>query len=293
MQNRWNTSDAKKCAKDPVALQSYTAALFESLSPDLLAFSTVKVQTATLFGEATTQLHACQANDSKLLENIESLPLGALVHTCIPSQFVHQTRSASILAAANHAEEIFEGRLWIASADSNESSLVEKIQTIKLNDFEGILIPNIGLITYSDDAKQSYERSIELHNRAESYFDKTIEIEKPLDTRQSIDTHSFSNLRKRVSEISGHALVATLDSSSEAKAAISNDALFNNATRTDGNHEEALADQNDIDQILWDDQGIISFGICKDGLQGGDDPAAADCRLGQRRGQVQGHPGGG
>jgi NAD(P)-dependent dehydrogenase (short-subunit alcohol dehydrogenase family) len=82
---------------------------------------------------------------------------------------------------------------------------------------EGIVLLNHGLFTFSDDARDSYERMIKLVSEAEAYLETHASLNWS-DDEADEDLLALARMRGAVSRVRGEAMVARLDSGSRAVA---------------------------------------------------------------------------
>jgi len=91
----------------------------------------------------------------------------------------------------------------------------EQTKGIDWNEYEGMILMNHGIFTFSDDGRESYERMISLVSEAEQYLDSN-------DARSSaigegtFDPLELAQLRKQVGECRGVPVVANPNSTPEA-----------------------------------------------------------------------------
>ena len=280
MQSQWNSKAAKKQGDDPRSSRAYASRLLAAEGTEIVAFGTVKVESETLFGETQTQLYASAGDDAYPLDQSDELPPHALIHAAIPARFVDQIRTAPILAIANDvqapsiANSVFGERVQVAPFIADERAQAEAIKALDLSEARAVLVPGAGLFSFSDKAKRSYEQAIELVVAAAERFADSAPRASSRD-ESNIDLHALADLRATVSGKVGHAVIAKSELSAEALVAAAIDGLSVSAYATDGDHDEVLPDDSDIQRVLWPDQGVFSFANSKDGAE----RLAADTRL--------------
>ena len=134
-----------------------------------------------------------------------------LLHAFIPEKFIDHSHSIALLAIANQpqAEEIcksiFGDRLGIvpyvmpgfdlAVAAINEYERAsEKLKHFKKK-LEGLILINHGIFTFGDNAKESYERMINVVNEANNFLSRKVnlKIKQPLD-KETLGTKEISLL---------------------------------------------------------------------------------------------------
>ncbi|NOR57025.1 MAG: SDR family oxidoreductase, partial [Sulfurimonas sp.] len=81
---------------------------------------------------------------------------------------------------------------------------------------EGMVLMNHGLFTFNDDAKKSYEKTIELVDKAEKYLTSkgaNLEVKKE---SSNIELIELASIRREISELKGCATISILNDSNEA-----------------------------------------------------------------------------
>ncbi len=132
--------------------------------------------------------------------------LELLLHAFLPHRFIDHSHADSILALSNQPDgeervrSLYAGRVgWVpyvmpgfalakAAAEAHERS----------PDVEGLVLSKHGLVTFGDAARASYERHIELVDRAEQLIQEQVEGRRPLDARPVIAMRSAAELAPMV-----------------------------------------------------------------------------------------------
>jgi NAD(P)-dependent dehydrogenase (short-subunit alcohol dehydrogenase family) len=105
--------------------------------------------------------------------------------------------------------------------------IYDMTRDVDWSSLEGMVLMNHGLFTFNDDAKKSYEKTIELVDKAEKYLaDKGAKISFPSGSMGMSATSSsnaialelieLAQIRKEVSTLKGHATISILNDSSLA-----------------------------------------------------------------------------
>lgn len=296
MQSHWNNEDAAKADNDPLSLRAYATAVFHKSAPQCTLFGTVKMPSSDVFGAPRTLLLIPHGNqyiglDNDRLEKLgridslssdeQSLQLSlcgerplkeaptsdTLLHAAIPYRFVNQTRSSATLALANHANAIaLANQLFgkrVAVAPSAES-VIDQAKTMREllgdSELEGILVPNLGLLTFSDEAKRCYEQSIAFNQAAVDFFASKETAEDSADASSAIDLMEIANLRKILSISKGQASIVIANTSPAAIAFSTSESAASLGAVTEGDHETLLSADNPSPQVIWKDRGILSLG---------------------------------
>jgi NAD(P)-dependent dehydrogenase (short-subunit alcohol dehydrogenase family)/rhamnose utilization protein RhaD (predicted bifunctional aldolase and dehydrogenase) len=204
-------------------------------------------------------------------------PLEALLHGAIPARFVDQTCAAPILAlvrqanCAQLAEEIYGQRVLVIPAASSLSeqarSIANLIQSSDLESIEGIIVEGIGLFAFHDEAEQSYKRSLQLTEQAQSFFEAQSNSSDSTSSGESASLIEFAELRQAVSMKLAQAQVGHLDDSPAAINLSNNEhantVLGASSAITQGDHQANLGSATDLQQVAWAKRGLFSFGINK------------------------------
>jgi NAD(P)-dependent dehydrogenase (short-subunit alcohol dehydrogenase family)/ribulose-5-phosphate 4-epimerase/fuculose-1-phosphate aldolase len=94
--------------------------------------------------------------------------------------------------------------------------IYDMTRDVNWDELEGMVLLNHGLFTFNDDAKKSYEKTIELVDKAEKYLEQngaTLDIHEQ---NSNIDVLELAKIRKEVSNLKGHATISILNDSNEA-----------------------------------------------------------------------------
>jgi rhamnose utilization protein RhaD (predicted bifunctional aldolase and dehydrogenase) len=149
----------------------------------------------------------------------------AILHAIIPFQYVDHTHANAILAMTNtengleRVQELFGNRVivipYVMPGFALAKLVYEQTKDVRWEDYEGMVLMNHGIFTFSDNAKESYERMILLVTEAEDYLDRAKAL-KPALGQGACDPLELARLRKNVSDLRGVPVVAKLNSSPEA-----------------------------------------------------------------------------
>ncbi len=149
----------------------------------------------------------------------------AILHAIIPFPYVDHTHANAVLANTNTQEglerikKIYGERVivipYVMPGFALAKLVYEQTKDIAWENYEGMILMNHGIFTFSDDAKESYERMIQLVTEAEHYLDQS-EALKPATGKSTCDLLELARLRRQVSDLRGLPVVAKLDSSPEA-----------------------------------------------------------------------------
>lgn len=162
----------------------------------------------------------------------------AILHALIPFKFVDHTHTDAVVTITNteggedKIKELYGDKVliipYIMPGFVLAKLIYDMTRDVDWNELEGMVLMNHGLFTFNDDAKKSYEKTIELVDRAEKYLvDNGAELSFPRESVGTSSVHSSSNasalelqelakIRKEVSTLKGHATISILNDSSLA-----------------------------------------------------------------------------
>ncbi|MCW8887026.1 MAG: class II aldolase/adducin family protein [Motiliproteus sp.] len=147
----------------------------------------------------------------------------AILHALIPYTFVDHSHADSIVTITNTPD----GDALIREALGDKvlivpyvmpgfilaKTIAEMTQDCDWDELEGIALMNHGLFTFDNDAKQSYEKHIELVTRAEQLLNRKGAVLNIPSIPAETDLLQLATIRKQVSEIKGGAVLARLNNS--------------------------------------------------------------------------------
>jgi len=152
----------------------------------------------------------------------------AILHAIIPFKFVDHTHTDAVVTITNtdggedKIKELYGDKVliipYIMPGFVLAKLIYDMTRDVNWSQLEGMVLMNHGLFTFNDDAKKSYEKTIELVDKAEKYLEsKGASLECKEDST-SIDLLELAKIRKEVSRIKGHATISILNESNEAIA---------------------------------------------------------------------------
>ena len=148
----------------------------------------------------------------------------AILHAIIPFKYVEHTHSDAVVAITNTPDgekrirEVFGNRVlyvpYVMPGFLLARKIFELTRDVDWSKLEGLVLLNHGAFTFANEAKESYERMIQLVTEAERYIAKSSKFEfSNLASQQSVNSLDLAKLRKEISQVAGSALVASVDSS--------------------------------------------------------------------------------
>lgn len=166
----------------------------------------------------------------------------AILHAVIPQKYVDHTHANAVVALTNHkygkeaVEEVYGERVavipYVMPGFDLAKAVAKALSKVDPFQLDGLILMNHGIFTMHDDARASYELMIELVTQAEIHLSKKLGKSFSYPTAKSKpDLLKLSEIRKKVSELRGNAVIASLDSSEEAAGFASRKDVGKLATR--------------------------------------------------------------
>ena len=155
----------------------------------------------------------------------------AILHGIIPFTFVDHTHADAVVTISNTPD----GRKKIAELYGDQMLIIpyvmpgfvlakyiyEKTKNAAWEKLKGMILMHHGVFTFDNDPKLSYEKMIRIVTKSENYLKKTGATYAIRKKPDKIDFIKLAKIRKKVSEISGGAMLSRLDAS-PASVAFSN-----------------------------------------------------------------------
>jgi len=150
----------------------------------------------------------------------------AILHAIIPFKFIDHTHTDAVVTITNTQDgakkikEIYGDKVLVVPYIMPGFVLAKLVynitRTIDWNNLDGIVLLNHGLFTFNDDAKKSYEKTIELVSKAEDYLRNQGSILNIKKQTSKIKPLNLATIRKEVSTLKGQATISILNDSKEA-----------------------------------------------------------------------------
>ncbi|MDT8375811.1 MAG: bifunctional aldolase/short-chain dehydrogenase [Mariprofundaceae bacterium] len=164
----------------------------------------------------------------------------AILHAIIPFKYVDHTHTDAVVTITNtpdgeqYIRDIYGERVLVIPYVMPGFILAKTIHNLTRGTdwarYEGMVLLNHGLFTFSDSARESYESMIRLVSEAEAWLEAHAPLNEP-DEQADEDLLALARMRAAVSDIRGEAVVARLDSGSRAVAFSRRDDVADIATR--------------------------------------------------------------
>ena len=150
----------------------------------------------------------------------------AILHALIPFKFVDHTHTDAVVTITNTANgedrirELYGKNVlvipYIMPGFVLAKLIYDMTRDVNWDKLEGMVLMNHGLFTFNDDAKKSYEKTIELVDKAEQYLKHHHAILKTKKQKCHISTLKLAQIRKEISDLKGNATISILNNSNEA-----------------------------------------------------------------------------
>ncbi len=150
----------------------------------------------------------------------------AILHAIIPFKFVDHTHTDAVVTITNtpngedKIKELYGPKVLIIPYIMPGFVLAKLIydltRDVNWDELEGMVLLNHGLFTFNDDAKKSYEKTIELVDKAEQYLKDQGACSQAQDDTSDISALELAQIRKEISTLKGHASISILNESNGA-----------------------------------------------------------------------------
>ena len=146
-------------------------------------FSPARLETLLKLGKLPSMTDTEMARELKASmtnPNAPSPSIEAILHALIPCKFVDHTHTDAVVALSNspNGKEVLETLYgedvlilpYIMPGFVLATQVYEATKDIDWANLEGIVLMHHGLFTFNDDAKESYDKMIELVTKAEDHL---------------------------------------------------------------------------------------------------------------------------
>ena len=169
----------------------------------------------------------------------------AILHAIIPFKFVDHTHTDAVVTLTNTPDgeakmkDLYGDRVFIIPYVMPGFALAKLVyqmtRDLDWSKLDGMVLMNHGLFTFANDAKTSYEKTIELVTEAEEYLAKqnavvNIESQVQIDVNED-DLMALAKLRQKVSSVRNMATIANWNTSPVALQYSQTDNVADIATR--------------------------------------------------------------
>lgn len=150
----------------------------------------------------------------------------AILHALIPFKYVDHTHADAVVTITNTLDaedkikEIYGDKVliipYIMPGFDLAKLVYERTKNLDWHSLDGMVLMNHGLFTFGNSAKESYEKTIELVEKAQSYLVSKGIVLNIAQIEINIDILKLAKIRKQISEIKGCATISILNESKEA-----------------------------------------------------------------------------
>lgn len=147
----------------------------------------------------------------------------AILHAIIPFKFVDHTHTDAVVTITNtqggedKIKELYGESVlvipYIMPGFVLAKLIYDMTRDVDWSKLDGMVLMNHGLFTFSDDAKKSYEKTIELVDRAERYLEAKGAVLRVEKSDADFELLKLAQIRKEVSNLKGTATISILNES--------------------------------------------------------------------------------
>jgi rhamnose utilization protein RhaD (predicted bifunctional aldolase and dehydrogenase) len=153
----------------------------------------------------------------------------AILHGIIPFKYVDHTHSDAVLTLTNtprgeaYIRELYSDDVlvipYVMAGFKLAKAAYHAIQGVDWSALRAIILLNHGLITFADDARQSYETMIAMVSEAEDFLRAhgAYEAVARVDSPATPDPLAVARLRKAVSDAAGKPMIARVAATAESQ----------------------------------------------------------------------------
>ena len=150
----------------------------------------------------------------------------AILHAIIPFKFVDHTHTDAVVTITNtdggedKIKELYGDKVliipYIMPGFVLAKLIYDMTRDVNWGELEGMVLMNHGLFTFNETAKKSYEKTIELVDKAEKYLESKGATLDAKEDSSNIELLELAKIRKEVSTLKGKATISILNDSNEA-----------------------------------------------------------------------------
>jgi rhamnose utilization protein RhaD (predicted bifunctional aldolase and dehydrogenase) len=143
----------------------------------------------------------------------------AILHAIIPFDFVDHTHTDAVVTLSNTPngesilKEIYGDKMifidYVMPGFDLAKHIFDKTRDVNWDKVDGILLLNHGLFSFDNDAKVSYEKMIDLVNKAEDYINEKTNLTTDIQAKQA-DPKMMQDLQEAVSKLRGCDITMTI-----------------------------------------------------------------------------------
>jgi rhamnose utilization protein RhaD (predicted bifunctional aldolase and dehydrogenase)/NAD(P)-dependent dehydrogenase (short-subunit alcohol dehydrogenase family) len=173
--------------------------------------------------QMANELRCAMTNASAPMPSVE-----AILHAILPHKFVDHTHADAIIAVTNTANgearirEIYGDEVviipYVMPGFKLARLCAELFPKLATGKTVGMVLLKHGIFTFGSTAKESYERMIELVNRAGKYLEhhKAFSVSYPPPKNSALDIQSLASLRREISSVAGYPMIVSAHDDEQA-----------------------------------------------------------------------------
>ncbi len=160
-------------------------------------------------------------------KNAPNPSIEAILHAIIPFKFVDHTHADAVVTISNSLngrnliKELYKDDFliidYVMPGFILAKEIYEKTKNIDWNKIEGIILLNHGVFTFDNDAKKSYEKMLNIVNKAEEFLQKEASLQIEDIETKPISKEEMELLGKEISKLRGERVESVVLDSKEAK----------------------------------------------------------------------------
>ncbi len=149
----------------------------------------------------------------------------AILHAIIPFDFVDHTHADAVVTISNtpdgkeRIEKLYGENMliieYIMPGFLLAKSVYERTKSIDWNKLDGIILLNHGIFTFDNDAKNAYDKMIDIVSKAEDYLEQYSDITLTCKGAEA-DRFMLETLQKKVSSLRNRAVNVSIINSAQA-----------------------------------------------------------------------------
>ena len=152
----------------------------------------------------------------------------AILHAIIPYAYVDHTHADAVVTISNTPDgekrirELYGHNMliipYVMPGFILAKTIYELTKGINWDGIEGMILMNHGVFTFHDDAQVSYEKMIEVVNKAEKYLEQYTNVSIRKVTPKKVAPISIASLRNKISKKWGRPVLVQFNNSNESIA---------------------------------------------------------------------------
>ncbi len=152
----------------------------------------------------------------------------AILHAVIPFDFVDHSHADAVVTLTNSpageelVRELYGPRMMIVPYVMPGFILAKEIwrmtREVDWQSLDGMILMNHGVFTFHDDARTSYEKMVEIADRAERYLAEHAPLPERGAEESEVDLLQLARIRRAVAKARGSAVLAELDDAPGSRA---------------------------------------------------------------------------